>query len=410
MKGAVRVLVVATKAPWPPIDGGRLLLLRTLEGLAALGARPVLVAPVDPRRFALAEVAAALRACCEPELVAARPAGPARPASTARALLAWALGGRPWSIARHTLAPVRRRVLRLVAARPFDVVHAEQLQALAQARPPAALAGRIPVVLRAQNVESALWAAAGRGRALAAEARRLARWEGRAVASVDTTLALTAADAATLHHLAAAVGEPRARVDVLPAPFAAELPPGQAALTGDPPVVVLGSRGWRPNEDAVAWFTAEVWPEVRRTLPAAHLHVFGAGSPPPAGAPGISWHPAPADSAAAFAAGSIHVVPLRFGSGVRMKILEAWSRGVPVVSTAAGAAGLAAVPGRELLLAEDARGFAAALRRLHDEPALAADLASAGRAALRSRHDPLMLARQLLAIYDEVIATRPPER
>jgi hypothetical protein len=430
----VRLLVVATKAPWPPVDGGRLLLLRTLEGLAAAGVRATLVAPLDPRRHALESVAAALAPWCEPQLVLARPAG------AASTLLRSAGHRQPLTISRHTLPPVRRRVEGLLAARRFDVIHAEQLQALPQALAPAR-AGHRPVVLRAQNVESALWAAAP-GRPLALEARRLAAWEGRAVAGVDATAALTAIDAAALRRLAAAAGSPQARVVEVPAPFAAELPPGPPGLPGKPAVAVLGSLGWRPNEDAVAWFTGEIWPAVRSALPAAELHVFGVArgsaaepAPPvggggpagqrtaePAGAVamapaaaavaargrdaerGITWHAAPADSAAAFACGSIHVVPLRFGSGVRMKVLEAWARGVPVVATPEGAAGLEAADGVELLVARDAAGFAAACRRLCEEPGLAAALAAGGRAALRRRHDPATVARRLLELYAEVQA------
>jgi glycosyltransferase involved in cell wall biosynthesis len=405
----VRLLVVATKAPWPPIDGGRLLLLRTLEGLAAEGVRATLVAPVDPRRHPVAAVAAALAACCEPQLVTARPAG------AASTLLRSAGHRQPLTISRHTLPAVRRRVEGLLAARRFDVVHAEQLQALPQVLAPARAHHR-PVVLRAQNVESALWAAAAPRRPLALEARRLAAWEGRAVAAVEATVALTAIDAAALRRLAAAAGSPGARVAEVPAPFAAELPPGPPGLPGNPAVVVLGSRGWRPNQDAVAWFAAEIWPAVRAALPAAELHVFGIGKTPagPAsgaaaareaqrdGERGITWHGAPADSAAAFACGSVHAVPLRFGSGVRIKVLEAWARGIPVVSTPEGAAGLAAADGGELLVAEDAAGFAAAFSRLREEPGLAAALAAGGRAALRRRHDPAVVARRLLAIYAEV--------
>jgi hypothetical protein len=419
----VRLLVVATKAPWPPVDGGRLLLLRMLQGLAAAGVRPTLVAPVQMAAAAassrIAETVAALAPWCDAELVPVRPAGPWRNATT---MLRAAGRGLPLSIARHTVPAVRRRVEAVLAAGRFDLVHAEQLQALPQALAPARARG-LPVVLRAQNVESALWAAAGQGWLLAAEARRLAAWEGRAVAGVDATLALTAIDAAALRRLAAGGGpaEPSAapglagagsraaKVLEVPAPFPSELPPGDAALDGAPAVVVLGSRGWRPNEDAVAWFADEIWPAVLRALPAARLHLFGL--PPPRGAAAsgsgsVTWHGAPADSAAAFARGSIHVVPLRFGSGVRMKVLEAWARGIPVVATAEGAAGLEARDGVDLLMARDAAGFAAALGRLHAVPALAAALVAGGRAALRARHDPALVARRLLAVYEELLAGR----
>ncbi|MFL6235636.1 MAG: glycosyltransferase family 4 protein, partial [Thermoanaerobaculia bacterium] len=210
------ILAVATKAPWPAVDGGRFLLLNTLQALAAVGCRLTLVAPVDPARFELAEVARELSPFCIPALV------PAVPLSPVAALLR--SGGAPLSIARHTLPAVRREVERRLAAERFDVVHAEQLQALPQAEP--AFARGIPVVLRAQNVESDLWAeTARRGRGLRGfllrrEARKLTAWEGQAVRRAAATLALTEEDASRLRELAGGEG----RVSVVRAAFQ-DLPP-----------------------------------------------------------------------------------------------------------------------------------------------------------------------------------------
>jgi hypothetical protein len=388
----MNLLVLATKAPWPPVDGGRFLLRNTLEALAAAGCRATLVAPVDPGQLDLDRVAAELSACCVPRLV---PAAPARPA----AALLRSVRGVPFSIARHSLAAVRREVDRLLAAERFDLVHAEQLQALPQAEP--AFARSIPVVLRAQNVESDLWRATARrhggarGTALAAEAGRLARWEGRAVGRSAATLAITAEDAARLRELAGGEG----RVRVVRAAFPA-LSPGAGSLPGEPAVVVFGSRGWLPNEDSVAWFLAEVWPAVRAELPGAVLHLFGAGT---AGAPGAVLHSSPADSADAFPPGSILAVPLRIASGVRIKVLEAWARGVPVVGTPAALAGLEVKEGEEALVGRNALELAQAIARLHREPGLRQRIVTGGGRARLERHDPARVVGDLLAAYREVL-------
>jgi hypothetical protein len=385
----MKILAVATKAPWPPIDGGRFLLLNTLQGLAGTGCRVTLVAPVDPGAFDLDRVAHELSPWCEPALV------PAAPFPPAAALLR--SGGAPLSIARHALPAVRREVESRLAAGRFDLVHAEQLQALPQTAP--ALKRGIPVVLRAQNVESDLWAeTARRGRGprgflLKREAKRLAAWEGEAVRRSTATLALTREDAGRLRELARGGG----RVGVVRAAFP-DLPPGPGSLTGDPAVVLFGSRGWLPNEEAAAWFLAEVWPAVSRTVPSAVLHLFGMD----AAIPGGVAHSSPRDSAEVYAPGSILAVPLRIASGVRIKILEAWARGVPVVATPAALAGLEAKDGREALVARDAGEFAAAIRRIHQEPGLAAKLVEAGRRTRRERHDPGEVARELMKEYEGV--------
>lgn len=387
----MNLLVLATKAPWPPVDGGRFLLGNTLKALSEAGCRATLVAPVDPAAFDLARVAAELSAWCVPRLV---PAAPARPA----AALVRSLGRVPFSIARHSLAAVRREVERALAAERFDLVHAEQLQALPQAEP--AFARGIPVVLRAQNVESDLWAATARrrsglkGKGLAFEARRLARWEGAAIRRAAATFALSAEDAARLQDLAEGGG----RVRVARAAFP-DLPAGTGRWPGDPAIVVLGSRGWLPNEDAVDWFLEEVWPATRAALPGAVLHLFGADAP---ASPGVVLHPSPEDSAEAFAPGSVLAVPLRIASGVRIKVLEAWARGVPVVGTPAALSGLEVEDGEEALVAQEPRDFAQALARLHAEPGLRERIIEGGRQARRERHDPARVVRELITQYEEI--------
>lgn len=367
----MNVLIVATKSPWPPVDGGRLLLSLTLEGLERMGCRFTLVAPE------------------------ARPVNP---------LLAVARSWRiPLALARHAQPAVRQEVERRLAAERFDLVHVEQLQALPQAEP--ALRRGVPVVLRAQNVESDLWAATAaltsgwKGRLLAREARRLAKWEGEAVRRVAATLTLSEEDAARLRQLAGG-----GRVRVVRAPFP-ELGPGPSALAGDPPVVLLASRGWLPNEDSVRWFLGEVWPAVRAEVLGAVLHVFG-GEP----GEGAVHHPSPRDSAEAFAPGSILAVPLRIGSGVRMKVLEAWARGVAVVGTSAAVSGLEVEDGREALVADDPAAFARAVARLRSEAGLAQRLIENGRRALRERHEPARVVADLFSVYQEVCGSLPTAR
>lgn len=399
--GMSKILFLATKSPWPAIDGGRLLVSSTLRELTARGHQVTLVAPslAPPPAEEVPDG-------CRFRLVDARP----RPMLLA--LMLSRLQGRALSTARHALAPVRREVARLVDTESFDLVHVEQLQALAQAEPVFKGVAGLPVVLRAQNVESDLWAGTAVsastgshrffGMIAAREARRLARDEGRAVVRADATVALTSEDAGRLRELAGG----RGRLHVVRVPFAPELPPAEKTLDGKPALVMLGSEGWLPNRDAADWFRTSIWPAVRAVLPEARLHVFGNISLGQSGqdsSSGVHGYPPPKSSREVFAPGSVMVVPLRIGSGVRMKILEAWARGVPVVGTPQAVRGLEAEDGEDLLVAETTEDFVDAFRRLHENPDLAVRLIRGGRASLARRHDPARVTGDLIEVYEQLL-------
>jgi len=388
-RASLRLLWVSTKAPWPPRDGGRLLQLETLRLLAeSAGEVEVeLVAPVP--RGELAATAHALEGLCLPRLVAAQP----RPLPLA-ALLS-AARRVPVTAVRHELPAVGRAVARAAAGGAFDVVHAEQAQSM-----PQALAAGMPVVLRAQNVESELWRAGLGARGWAWLARRegsvLARWEGAMMRRATRTVALSEHDATALRALA-----PEAGVEVQPVPFPAELPPGPP-LPGEPAITLLVGAGWRPNREGAEAFLASTWPRVFAAVPAARLHIFGEATGP---GKGVTWHEAPDDPAAAFAEGAILVVPLAVASGVRVKILEAWARGLPVVATHAAAAGLGANAGEQLFVAAQGEPLAGALIELCRDSALRERMARAGRDLLRRRHHPQEARRRLLACYADAAAS-----
>jgi glycosyltransferase involved in cell wall biosynthesis len=387
----MKILVVATKPPWPPHDGGRLVLWLTLQALAAAGHALHLIAPVDADDVDPAALAH-LRTVCTPQLIPLRPHG--------WAAAAWhaAREGSALSLARHRHAAVAAAVAARIADWRPDIVHAEQLQALGNCD--AAFGAGARVVLRMQNVESSLWRLLAQARPLlpllAYEARRLRAAEARLLRRVAATVTLTGDDAAALRTIAP---QAAANIVAVAPPFPAELPAGPR-VAGEPALVLAGSAGWWPNRQGLDWFLADVAPRLRDSA-GLRLHVFGGGTPSQRD---VVAHAAPADSAAAFPDGAIAAVPLLTGSGIRMRILEAWARGLPVVATRVAAAGLAVESGRELLIADSAGAFAQAVQRLQADPALRAQLIANGRAYLRRQHEPAACAAALTDQYRAVLA------
>lgn len=150
-------------------------------------------------------------------------------------------------------------------------------------------------------------------------------------------------------------------------------------------IVFSGNMEYHPNREAVRYFRSKVWPLVREQWPALEWRLVG--KHPEAvrkftNDPRIVVRGAVDDAIGELARARVAIVPVLAGSGTRLKILEAWAAGLPVVSTAIGAEGLPAVDGEHLLVADGARNFAAAVTRLLGAADLRAKLGSAGRSLL----------------------------
>lgn len=389
MARALTILAVATKSPWPPVDGGRLVLQTTLEALRSAGHAVTLVCPVAPGGDEMSSLSEELSRCCEVQPV------PVRRHSLPKAVLI-SLGKRlPFLVARHTYGEVRRQVAELLIRRRFDVIHVEQVQA--RANIPGGSSP--PFVVRSHNVESDV----ARRYCEKLPLRPLysvgldhyAAWEGGAVADSAATVALTAEDARRLGELARGKG----RVVHVAAPFPAQLPPAVQPLPGSPAVVLLAGQGWLPQREDAHWFLSEIWPRMHAALPGARLHVFGSSAGLPE-ATGARFVPDLEDSRCAFDASAILIVPMSRSFGVRMKVLEAWARGTPVVATPPAVRGLAAKDGENLLLGSDQDTLTDAVGRLHRDRSLVSRLRAGGTETLLAHHHPGLVARTLAAIYE----------
>jgi glycosyltransferase involved in cell wall biosynthesis len=147
---------------------------------------------------------------------------------------------------------------------------------------------------------------------------------------------------------------------------------------------------YAPNVDAAAWFVRQIFPSVLRRVPEARLLLVGHDTyhraRPLADGDRIVATGSVADVAPLVAQSTVSVAPIRVGSGTRVKILEALALGVPVVSTTLGAEGLDLMPGREILLADEAERFADQVVRLLTDGVARDALAEAGRAAVESAY------------------------
>ncbi|HNZ95728.1 MAG TPA: glycosyltransferase family 4 protein [Thermoanaerobaculia bacterium] len=372
----MRILVVTSRWPWPARRGDQ---LRAHQLLAALTEdhEVTLLAPATAGLPPPVPLAGSERY---------RPDPPPRHALAALR----ALGrGEPIQQSLFAAADLDRRCARLAPAADLVVLQLVRLAPCLRH-----LAGRPLLVdfidCLSQNMERRaaldrlLWAPL-----LRAEARRLARAERRLLAASGCGVVVAERDRAALAALAGP--ELARRLEVIPL----AVPPGPppAPVTGGGQRLVLtGNLGYYPTREAALWFLDEVWPAVRAAHPDAELLL--AGDRPPAvlrraaGRAGARLSASPASLAEVFHGATLALAPMRAGSGVPVKVLEAWAAGVPVVASPEAAAGTTARPGEELAVAGSAAEWVTVIGRLLADPVARTRLAASGRARLVLDHAP----------------------
>ena len=381
------ILFLAHRPPWPPDKGDKIRSWHLLRHLAERH-RIRLGAFVDDPADRDAETELR-RLCAE---VFLRPLG--RLWMAARAVSGLARGS-PLSVAAWSDPVMRRWARDRLGSADLAFAYSGQTASLLL-DPPVPR----PWLLDLVDCDSEKWrdyAATTRGPrrfVFAREAELLLAFERRAVVAAARTFLVTRAEAEILARRAPETADRLAVLEngVDAARFAPGPPgPDPWGEPGVPRLVFTGVMDYPPNVDAMGWFVGAVLPELRRRVGRVRLAIVGAR---PARAvarladpPDLLVTGRVPDVRPWLGRADVAVAPLRIARGVQNKVLEALAMARPVVATPQAAEGLHAEPGRELLVAGDAAGFAAAIAELLRDPLRAAALGAAGRAYVRRAHD-----------------------
>ncbi|HVA62086.1 MAG TPA: glycosyltransferase [Terriglobales bacterium] len=396
----MRILYAATKCPLPPTNGQAMRTLALVQGLAGLGHEVAYVGFAAETAEAVGSGGLAAH-CQTVELVPARrPVRNVTSGSDALSRATCALRGQSYSVRRFRSAAARAALARQWQAGGFDLAFCDSLYALTNLP-----AVATPVVLNCHNVEHLIferfaelepgWAKRWYARLEGGAVRRA---EGRALGRAQLALACSETDRALLARL-----HPQLELAVVPnvVEVAAE---AASAPAGGPAAVVLfqGSMDWYPNRDAVEYFAHEILPLIRAEQPAVKFVVAGRNPPRAlveglAGRTEIEFTGAVAAMEPYLQAATLAVVPLRLGSGTRIKILEACAAGRAVVSTTMGAEGLELRNGGEIALADGPTDFARQVILLLRDRRRREAMAAAGRAAVSQRYSHAALRASLQA-------------
>jgi glycosyltransferase involved in cell wall biosynthesis len=241
------------------------------------------------------------------------------------------------------------------------------------------------------------------------EANRIKKYEGMIVWNFEHTLAVSKQDSQGLLEAVGAFKNKdevdQGSITIVPiAVDTQELLPVNR-FDGSTNIVTLGTLHYPPNADGIRWFIHEVFPLIKQKLPEASLTVIGKNPPSdfvqiahqnPNSIKVTGYVP---DLTPYLEKAGVMVVPVRAGGGMRVRILEAFARGMPVVTTTIGIEGIEASPGEEVIIKDVPSEFAEAVVNLINDRGLQEKLARKGRLLAETQYDWQVVLKKMDTIY-----------
>lgn len=390
-----RILFLSQLIPYPPDSGPKVRSYFVLRHLAQDHA-VTLIAFSRPDDSP--EAVAHLKSFCESVHTVPMERSPLR---DLRHLIESLLSNRSFIIRRDTVHEMQALVDRELQRLSYDFVHADQLWMAQYALRPRRNQPKPALILDEHNACYQIFQRLAQGErnpakkiVLEREWRALRKYEAWACSQFDQVVTVTDEDRGTLSSLTKKFHPNQKPPDfsVIPICVDTELQQPIQPIPGTKNVLHMGTMFWMPNVEGVAWFIREVWGLVKQEIPEASFTIVGKRPPadlqrmadqdPSIRITGYVADPLPyLQDCAAF------IVPLHSGSGMRVKIVESWARGLPMISTRIGAEGLQYEENENILIADSPAAFAKATVRLLQDDALNQKLRRRGREWVEQAYD-----------------------
>jgi glycosyltransferase involved in cell wall biosynthesis len=396
---SMRILFASLAPPYPPNNGQRMRNWSILKALAAEGAQVTLVSFGEPGE----RIPNALGEVCERVQLITKPREPAGWRSYLLRLRALFLT-HPYGTLRYQSAEMKAAVESLANRQAFDAVICDDIYQFKNL--PGSVHDRI--LLNKHDftfvIVQRLLARTLNPLKLAygwLECRKLRRWEFAVCSQVAGVMVCSELDGEILR---AAV--PAAQIFIVPNVIDVEGYQPRDDHNGRT-LLFFGALDYFANQDAVHFFVSEILPLVKKENPDVEFVVAGRNPPESfrkryANVQGIRLTGTIKNMQEAIAQATVCVVPLRIGSGTRLKILEAGAMKKPVVSTRLGAEGLALADGTDIFLADKPQDFARAICKLLREPARCHALGQAARRQVEQHYSLAALRRTLRSLLAKV--------
>ena len=180
-------------------------------------------------------------------------------------------------------------------------------------------------------------------------------------------------------------------------------------------IIFCGSLFYEPNAEGLAWFCNKIWPAVKQSFPSLKLLVVGSGNlaaQSEAKEQDNNWifTGTVADVKPFYNQAAVAIVPLKSGSGTRLKILEAMGLGVPVISTAKGAEGIDYTDCRDIIIADEENNFADSIIQLLHNRERRLEIQAAAIKLVKSKYDWHIIGNQMSTFLNSLVDKNGSEK
>ena len=392
------ILQLTTKIPYPLDDGGKIGVYNITKCLALLGHKVTLVTFASRAQ----EETGDLEDYANLELVVQdRRNSPLGALATLGSSV-------PYTVGKYHTQTMSERIDRLLETERYDLIHVDHLHMASYAVRAREKFG-IPIFLREHNFETAIWQRLSqleknpvRKWYSQIQLEKMRRYEVQMAEKFDCCLMVTKQDEAKLR-----AASSRTKTAVVPAGVdVSYFEPGTNEFEGPNSILFLGSLDWLPNQDGFWWFYESIFPNVVAKVPSAKLLVVGKN--PPAKLRQLSGSNlsvvGPVEDVRPYMRrAQVCVVPLRIGSGIRIKILEMLAMKKAIVTTSTGCEGMETKNEQHLLVADGEQAFADAICRLLRDRDLRFALGETGRTLVSEEYRWENVVQKLVSVYEKTL-------
>jgi len=398
----MKILVLANKMPYPPKDGGAIATLSLARSLRRCGCEVDLLAMNTQKHFCRVEDI--------PQEISSEINFYAVEVDTTikatKALCNLLFSSKPYNAERFVNETFVEKLKVLLSKKQYDVVQLEGLY-LCPYIETIRKYSSAKIALRAHNVEHEIWKRMVENEKSLPKrlykgiiARRMRRFELSYINSYDYLVPITDRDAEFFTQNGNSKPMYVAPLGIEPESPLLSIDNSDADFSV---FSFLGALDWQPNIEGLEWFVRNVWNTYHKKHNGAKFRVAGRNADAHFAnflkSNGVDYVGEVEKAADFYASGSVFIVPLMSGSGMRVKVVEAMAAGKAVITTTIGTEGIATENGKNILIADEASKFIECMEMLADNRVFYGEISANARRFVRENYDNAVIARKLLDLY-----------